>query len=269
MRTMKRMVRHWVGCLVAMALVAAPGHVWAEGRTLTTSDVVTIKVVGQPDLDTATRVEPDGTINFPYIGRIKAAGMTEDALARIIEKRLAARQIVTEPHVLIEVTNFGTQVTIQGQVGSPGAFTVDRTTNLSQLLAGPAASRIRRRLSLFVDKGRTARYVMRYDGKDLVSGKINGDRIFIQNNDEIYVDQSPFYYVYGYVGHTGEFPLLRPLTVQQALSIAGGISPSARIRACGSSASRPMVKRWKCLLRWMTKFSRATRSSSTNVSSDR
>ncbi|MGA8716247.1 MAG: polysaccharide biosynthesis/export family protein, partial [Roseiarcus sp.] len=111
MRTMKQMVRHWAGCLVAMALVAAPGHVWAEGRTLTTSDVVTIKVVGQPDLDTATRVEPDGTINFPYIGRIKAAGMTEDALARIIEKRLAARQIVTEPHVLIEVTNFGTQVT--------------------------------------------------------------------------------------------------------------------------------------------------------------
>ena len=225
MRTMKQMVRHWAGCLVAMALVAAPGHVWAEGRTLTTSDVVTIKVVGQPDLDTATRVEPDGTINFPYIGRIKAAGMTEDALARIIEKRLAARQIVTEPHVLIEVTNFGTQVTIQGQVNSPGAFTVDRTTNLSQLLARAGGLRDTATTVTIRRQGPHGPVTLRYDGKDLVSGKINGDRVFIQNNDEIYVDQSPFYYVYGYVGHTGEFPLIRPLTVQQALSIAGGISP--------------------------------------------
>ena len=32
----------------------------------------------------------------------------------------------------------------------------------------------------------------------------------------------PFYYVYGYVGHTGEFPFIRPVTVQQAIAIAGG-----------------------------------------------
>ena len=67
--------------------------------------------------------------------------------------------------------------------------------------------------------------LMRYNGKDIVSGKINGDRIVMQNNDEVYVDLLPFFYVYGYVGHTGEFPLLRPLTVQQAISIAGGLSP--------------------------------------------
>ncbi len=27
------------------------------------------------------------------------------------------------------------------------------------------------------------------------------------------------------MGHTGEFPLIRPLTVQQALAIAGGVAP--------------------------------------------
>ncbi len=46
----------------------------------------------------------------------------------------------------------------------------------------------------------------------------------VENNDEIYVELVPFYYVYGYVGHTGEFPLTRPLTVQQAIAIAGGLS---------------------------------------------
>ncbi len=111
----------WISFLGALALASvavAVGDAWAEGRVLTTSDVVAIKVVGQPDLDTTTRVELDGTINFPYVGRVKAAGLSEDALARLIERRLAARQIVTEPHVLIEITNFGTQASVQGQVGA-------------------------------------------------------------------------------------------------------------------------------------------------------
>jgi polysaccharide biosynthesis/export protein len=232
MRTTKRTGRFWASCLGAIAVIAAVGHAWAAGRVLTSSDVVTIKVVGQPDLDTATRVETDGTINFPYIGRIRAAGVTEDALARTIEKRLAARQIVTEPHVLIEVTNFGTQVSVQGQVGTPGAYTIDRTTTLPQLLARAGGLKDSAGTVIVRRHGQ----LMRYDGKDIVNGKINGDRIVMQNNDEVYVDLLPFFYVYGYVGHTGEFPLLRPLTVQQAISIAGGLSPLG-------SDSRMWIKR--------------------------
>jgi polysaccharide biosynthesis/export protein len=38
------------------------------------------------------------------------------------------------------------------------------------------------------------------------------------------VDFAPFYYIYGYVGKPGEFPLIRPLTVQEAISIGGGLA---------------------------------------------
>ena len=64
----------------------------APPAALTTQDVVSIKVVNQPDMDTTSRVETDGTIDFPYVGRIKAAGLSEDSLARTIERRLAARR---------------------------------------------------------------------------------------------------------------------------------------------------------------------------------
>ena len=47
----------------------------------------------------------------------------------------------------------------------------------------------------------------------------------IANNDEIFVDLAPFYYLYGYVGSPTEYPLLRPLTVQQAIAIGGGLTP--------------------------------------------
>jgi polysaccharide biosynthesis/export protein VpsN len=67
------------------------------GRVLTTSDVVAIRIVDHPDLDWTARIEPDGTINFPYVGRIKAAGLTEDDLARTVERRLVELKIIAEP----------------------------------------------------------------------------------------------------------------------------------------------------------------------------
>jgi len=194
----------------------------AAGRILAKQDTVVIKVVSQPDMDTTTRVGADGTIEFPYVGRIKAAGRSEDDLARTIEQRLAARQIVTDPHVLVETTTFGTQATIQGEVNAPGAFTLDRATTLTQFLS--KAGGLKETAGEVIIR-RNGRIIGRYNGPDIVSGKIDANRILIQDNDEVYVELGPFYYVYGFVGHTGEFPLLRPVTVQQALAIAGGLTP--------------------------------------------
>ncbi len=226
MRTILQMVRIRVLSIAALAFAAlAVGPAYAEGgRVLTTSDVVTIKVVSQPDMDTTSRVEVDGTVQFPYVGRIKAAGMTEDALARAIERRLAARQIVNDPHVLIEITNFGSEVSVQGQVGQPGLYSIDRATTLAQILARAGGLKDSGSTVVVQRPGRHGKIIERYDGRDILSGKVNGDRIFVANNDEIYVELAPFYYVYGYVTKTGEYPLTRPLTVQQAISIAGGLS---------------------------------------------
>ncbi len=220
-----------IGVFCAAALLCGPAL--AGGRVLAKQDVVVIKVVGQPDMDTTTRVGPDGTIDFPYVGRVKAAGRSEDDLARTIEQRLASRQIVTEPHVLVETTGFGTQATVQGQVGTPGAFTLDRDTTLLQFLS--KAGGLKDSAGEVIVR-RNGRIIGRYDGRDIVTGKINADRILIRNNDEIFVDLAPFYYVYGYVGRTGEFPLIRAITVQQAIAIAGGLSPLG-------SESRLRIKR--------------------------
>ena len=81
-----------IGAGVCLAAVGAAAH--AGGRVLVPSDVVSIRIPGDPELDTTTRVEPDGTIAFPYVGRMKAAGLTEDELAQKIESRLIERQII-------------------------------------------------------------------------------------------------------------------------------------------------------------------------------
>ena len=221
MRTKTQLIGGWIARLAIVALAAAFSLAANAqgGRVLTKSDVIQIKVVSQPDMDTTTRIESDGTVNFPYVGRIKAAGLTEEQLARTIERRLSERQIVNEPHVLVETTGFGTQASVQGQVGAPGVYTLDRTTTLAQILARAGGLR-ESGGTIILRRGATVR---RYYGKDLLNGKVNPDKILVQNNDEIYVDLTPFYYVYGFVGHTGQFPLTQALTVQQAIAIAGGL----------------------------------------------
>jgi protein involved in polysaccharide export with SLBB domain len=85
----------YVSALLFAAIVAPAAR--AGGRVLATSDVVAIRIVDHPELDTTTRVEPDGTINFPYVGRIQAAGRTEDDLARAVERGLVKLKIIPEP----------------------------------------------------------------------------------------------------------------------------------------------------------------------------
>jgi protein involved in polysaccharide export with SLBB domain len=90
-----RLSTAWISFLLlapSAALAAESG-----GRVLTTSDVVSIRIVDHPELDTTTRIEPDGTINFPYVGRVKAAGRTEDDLGRAIGRRLVELKILAGP----------------------------------------------------------------------------------------------------------------------------------------------------------------------------
>jgi protein involved in polysaccharide export with SLBB domain len=85
--------------LSSALLFAATGALAAGsgGRVLTTSDVVVIRIVDHPELDTTARIEPDGTINFPYVGRIQAAGRTEDDLGRAVGRRLVELKILAGP----------------------------------------------------------------------------------------------------------------------------------------------------------------------------
>ena len=225
MLTTMRMGRLWTLWLVVLTLgaVVPAWALAAGGRVLTPQDTISIKVVNQPDMDTTTRVETDGTISFPYVGRIRAAGLSEDQLAHAIERQLASRQIVTDPHVLVDITSFGTQASVQGQVGVPGVYTLDRPTNLTQLLSRAGGLRDAA-LGGTVSVRRAGGAIQKFDSKDVQAGRGPGANLRIANNDEVFVDLAPFYYIYGYVGKAGEYPLLRPITVQQAISIGGGLA---------------------------------------------
>ena len=215
--------------LVAMALLmsASAGSIAADasGRQLAAGDVLQVTVVNQSELNMTARIEPDGTVALPYVGRIRAVGQTEDQLKDQITAALRKADVVKDPQVLVEVTTFGTQVSILGEVGLPGTFTLDRPTTLVQALsraggvkedAGASTVVLRRR-------GPKGFIVRRFDVKEIETGRAGN--LTLQNNDEVYVEQGAVYYLYGYVNRPGEYPMGRTVSVQQAISTAGGLAP--------------------------------------------
>ena len=106
----------------------------AGGRQLVASDMLQIRVVGQQDLDTQTRIATDGTITFPFLGRIQAAGLSEDDLAEQIKQGLIKAAIVKRPQVIVSTVEAGVYY-LYGYVNKPGQYPLMRDMTVQQAIA--------------------------------------------------------------------------------------------------------------------------------------
>lgn len=82
-------------------------------------------------------VTPQGTIDFPVLGKLTVSGMTRSELAGFIKGELMGRDLVKDPVVTVEFMNIG--VSVLGEVTNPGRYDVnlDNITLLDALsLAG-------------------------------------------------------------------------------------------------------------------------------------
>ena len=119
---------------LVMLTVGVIGSAYAAGRQLVASDVLQIKVVGQPDLDTQTRIATDGTITFPYLGRVQAAGLSEDELAERIKQGLIKAAIIKRPQVIVSTAEAGVYY-LYGYVNRPGQYPLMRAMTVQQAIA--------------------------------------------------------------------------------------------------------------------------------------
>jgi protein involved in polysaccharide export with SLBB domain len=106
-------------------------------------DQIEIKVGGVPTtensvLSGAYTIDGDGTVNLPYIGRVKIAGVSPGAAESAIESAYKSRDIYTNPNVVITMQAQSRFVSIGGQVKTPQRvpFTPDLTIMSSINAAG-------------------------------------------------------------------------------------------------------------------------------------
>jgi protein involved in polysaccharide export with SLBB domain len=93
-------------------------------------DMVRTRVFRNPELDAEATVSPNGTAFFPGLGRVTITGMTLDSLESMLNARYAT--LIREPAVQVTMAR---DVTLYGQVRSPGVYAADPGMTLLALVA--------------------------------------------------------------------------------------------------------------------------------------
>jgi polysaccharide export outer membrane protein len=107
-----------------------------ERTVLEPGDTFELQIVGESGLPQHYTVFPDGTVDLPYVPGVKAAGLEPQELSRLYRQRLIEAGILTEPSVVISVTEYKSKhITLLGQVQKPGSYTFSPGLTLIQAVS--------------------------------------------------------------------------------------------------------------------------------------
>jgi polysaccharide biosynthesis/export protein len=216
--------------------VPAPTGASADYK-LVAQDVLKITVFDEPTLTGTFRIDQDGQFQFPLIGRVQASGRTLREVELDVRTRLEDGW-VRRPQVAAEVEQYRTRnVFIGGEVRTPGKYPLGGQTTILEALAQAGYMTPTAGSELLVlhpeANGPTDRQLSpeqtsaarttRVNLTDLIAGRSAGN-IILNEGDTIWVSRAETFFVSGHVRSPGRFTWERGLTVQQALSLAGGIS---------------------------------------------
>jgi polysaccharide export outer membrane protein len=208
-------------------------------------DLLLITVFDEPGLSGRFRVDSEGSIAYPLLGRLMAAGLTpRQVQQRLIE--LLGEGYLKEPQLSVEVAEYRTQnVFVIGEVRIPGKYTMAGNITLIEALARAGGTTSDAGTELLVVHSTSERAdaqpllpgqdpnveVARINVADLQSGKI-AQNVGLSDGDTIYVPRAEkfFFYVTGEVRSPGSYALVPGLTVLQAISIGGGLTPNGSNR---------------------------------------
>ena len=113
------------------------GIVVGDNYILKPSDVISIDVYQENDLNKSVRVEGDGSVALALIGKVKVAGMTAGEAQGLITA-LYNRDYLVDPQISLLVMEFSPKVIhILGSVNSPGVVPIppDRDLTLTEAMA--------------------------------------------------------------------------------------------------------------------------------------
>lgn len=109
-------------CLLLLLLlpISAMAAASSEQYVLDDGDRISIKVYGEDDLSMDILLSTRGNFDYPYLGRLEAAGKSVGQLQRIIEKGLRGDYLV-DPKVTVNVIQFR-KFYVNGEVNHPGGY---------------------------------------------------------------------------------------------------------------------------------------------------
>lgn len=161
---------------------------------------VTSQIIGYSEIQSINQsrgtsgytIDPEGYIEFPLVGRVKAAGMTRLELAAHLKRTLEETNVATDAVVTIEYLNLG--YSVMGDVSKPGFFEFN-TDHLNVLQALSMAG------DMNITGDREKVKVIRTDGDKQHIYVLNlqdpkatmaSPAFYLQQNDVVYVDPNDY-----------------------------------------------------------------------------
>jgi polysaccharide export outer membrane protein len=242
------LIRHTLAVLLFAVIVSA-GEAAEEEYEIGPLDLLRVNVLGQPELSGEFPVATDGMLTFPFLGKVKAAGMVPKEL----EKKLGAllsEGYLRRPQISVLVKESRSQrVFVAGEVARPGAYPLRADRRLLTLLEdiGPMGSNAGHALvvtrtprgalvpRLFeVTEAISSRSdmapvpppspeVFRVNLRELQSGNLEMN-LPLKAGDTIQVSKAAQVYVSGHVTRPGPYRHEEGMTVLQVLNGAGGVT---------------------------------------------
>lgn len=204
-------------------------------------DKIRIQVFREPDLSGIFTVNRIGDISYPFLGEIRAEGLTLDELKAYLTDTLGKDYLVN-PQIQVEFEESPNKsVSILGQVARPGNYILTPNMTLIRLIShvggftAAAHEESVKILRLNKDGGKvslTANVPAVTRGETADVDLVPGDVIFVEKlkEEEKPKEQEkiiPQVSVLGHVARPGNYELTPGLTLVRLISEAGGFSPLA------------------------------------------
>jgi polysaccharide biosynthesis/export protein len=232
----------WPGLIPAQeplpAIHAPSTYTLGPGDQLTFNGVAADEIANKP-----FRIDADGQLSLPMVGRLTAAGLTLPQFEEALNRRLAI--YIREPQVVATIAEFRSQpVSVVGAVRTPGTHQLEGQKTLMEMIA--LAGGFREDAGNVINITREMQFGMiplpkattdssnKFSVAELEIGqfleaKNPAHNIYIMPHDVISVPKGDLVYVIGAVNKAGGFVLAEKenMSVLQALSLAQGLDRTA------------------------------------------
>lgn len=196
-------------------------------------DAVSVQVYGRPELAITTYVADDGSIPVPLAGNVQVRGLSPSDAGQAVAQAFTKGKFLLNPQVTVLLVQFRSQqVSVLGAVRTPGRFIVESRSTVLDVLAQAGGT---------TENGSDVIVLLRPDAegtlkrtpinlKGLANTTQSLPTMTLKGGDSIFVPPADQFYIDGEVNTPNMYRLEPGMTVAQAMSRGGGITPRGSTR---------------------------------------
>lgn len=173
---------------------ARPSDEARRARKIAVNDILSIRVVGEPDLSREVKVDGDGRIDMLYVGSVQVVGRSPSDVATEIRDSLD-RDWIINPQVAVDIKQYDIHyVTVMGAVNHAQQVQIipDHRMDVLEAIGGAGDfTRDADKEGITLRRAATGQ-VLRLKNRDLIRVSDPSQRVYVEPGDVINVERTIF-----------------------------------------------------------------------------